>query len=96
MLVPSGYPQNFMGVASTSRLVTFNWDPPPILEQNGVITVYSINITVANGGETIQRSSSETSLSIDTLMPFTTYFCIIAASTSVSIEPFSMVFTLKT
>ena len=85
-----------MGTAYTSRSVTFSWDPPPSDQHNGIIIEYFINITVANSGETFQESTTEHSLSIYTLQPFTTYFCIIAASTSAGIGPYSTVFTLQT
>ena len=85
-----------MGTAYTSRSITFTWDPPPLDQQNGIIIEYFINITVANNGETFQEATTERSLSIYTLRPFTTYFCIIAASTSAGIGPYSTVFTLQT
>ena len=94
--VPSSYPQNFMATASNSHSVTFSWDPPPPDQQNGIITQYFINITIANSGETFQESTAERSLSINTLQPFTTYLCVIAASTSTGIGPYSMVVTLTT
>ena len=94
--VPSGYPQSFMGTTPTSRSAIFTWDPPPPDQQNGLIVEYFINITVANSGETFQETTTENSLSIYTLKPFTTYFCIIAASTSAGIGPYSTVFTLQT
>ena len=43
-----------------------------------------------------QLTSTTTSLTVSTLQPFTTYFCIIAASTSVGMGPFSTVVTLQT
>ena len=94
--MPSGYPQNFLGVASTSHSATFTWDTPPSNEQNGIIIEYFINITIADSGEIFQESTSENSLSIHTLAPFTTYLCIISASTSAGIGPYSTVFTLQT
>ena len=85
-----------MGTAYNSRSVTFTWDPPPLDQQNGIVIEYFINVTVANSGETFQESTTELSLSIYTLQSFTTYFCIIAASTSAGIGPYSTVFTLQT
>lgn len=85
-----------MATASTSHSVTFSWDPPPPDEQNGIITEYFINITVANSGDIFQESTAEHSLSINTFQPFTTYLCVIAASTSAGTGPYSMVLTLTT
>ena len=65
-------------------------------QQNGIIILYTINVTVADSGEMFQLTSTTTSLTVSTLQPFTTYFCIIAASTSVGMGPFSTVVTLQT
>ena len=94
--VPSSYPQNFLVAASSSRSATITWEPPQLTEQNGIIILYTINVTIAGSGEMFQLTSTTTSLTVSTLRPFTTYFCIIAASTSVGIGPFSMVVTLQT
>ena len=95
-IVPTSYPQNFVAVASSSRSATVTWDPPPIPQQNGIIILYTINVTVADSGEMFQLTSTTTSLTVSTLQPFTTYFCIIAASTSVGMGPFSTVVTFQT
>ena len=65
-------------------------------QQNGIIILYTINVTVADSGEMFQLTSTTTSLTVSTLQPFTTYFCSIAASTSVGMGPFSTVITLQT
>ena len=95
-IVPSDYPQDFVGIASTSRSANFTWDPPPVDHQNGIISEYFINITDAVSGDTLHLSTSETSLSIDFLQPFTIYFCVISSATSVGVGPHSTVFTLET
>ena len=94
--VPSSYPQNFTAVATSSRSAIVTWDAPPMAQQNGIIILYTINVTVADSGEMFQLTSTTTSLTVSTLQSFTTYFCIIAASTSVGMGPFSTVFTLQT
>ena len=68
-------------------------------EQNGVITSYTINITETGSGNTIQRtvsSSQDASITVESLLPFTTYSCSIAASTAVGMGPFSILVTLNT
>ena len=94
--VPSSYPQSFLAVASSSRSAIITWEPPRLTDQNGIIVLYTINVTVADSGELFQLTSTTTSLTVTTLRPFTSYFCIIAASTSVGIGPFSTVITLQT
>ena len=95
-LVPRGVPQNFVAMATSSRSAVFSWDQPLPEEQNGIITGYDIHITVAETGESIQLSSDSTSLTVDTLSPFTTYQSIIAARTSVGVGPFSSTLSLST
>lgn len=94
--VPNAYPQNFVGVASSPRSALFTWEPPSPDKQNGIIVEYLINITAANTGETFQQSTAENSLRIDNLKPYTTYLCIVAASTSAGIGPFSTVLSIQT
>ena len=95
-LVPSGVPLNFVAAATSSRSAVFSWDQPLPEEQNGIITGYGIRIIVVETGEILQLSSDSTSLTVDTLSPFTTYQSIIAARTSVGVGPFSSTFTLRT
>ncbi len=87
-----------MGTIDSSRSVTFNWEAPLAEEQNGEIVSYTLNITSADTGVIIQRTvpSTQTTISVFSLAPFTTYFCSIAASTSVDIGPFSTLLTVNT
>ena len=94
--VPNGYPQNFMGTADTSRSAVLVWNPPPAEEQNGIIVNYVINVTEADSGVTFQLFSRNTSVSVNSLLPFTSYNFLIAASTSVGVGPFSRLLTLQT
>ena len=96
--VPSGYPQMFMESVDSSHSVTFRWSAPLVEEQNGVIISYTMNITEARSGQITQRivPSSQTSATINSLFPFTTYFCSITASTSVNRGPFSPTLTVNT
>ena len=47
-------------------------------------------------GEEFQLTSTTTSYNVTNLRPYTTYQCIIAASTSVGIGPFSTIVTILT
>lgn len=85
-----------MGTATTSRSAVLTWDPPLPGEQNGIIVNYIINVTEADSGVSFQLFSMNTSLSVESLLPFTSYNLLIAASTSVGIGPFSMLLTLQT
>ena len=95
-VVPSGYPQSFSASATSSRSAILTWDPPNPEDRNGIVTEYTINVSAVETGEVFQLTSATTSLTVTLLRPFTTYRCLIAASTSVGIGPFSTVFTLVT
>ena len=94
--VPSGYPQNIEIRAVSSRMSTLSWDPPNYEDRNGVIIGYVINVTNTRRNETLQYTSNTTALTLSTLSPYTTYYCIVAARTSVGTGPFSAVITLRT
>ena len=94
--VPNGSPQNITATEISSRSATLTWSPPLLEDQNGNITAYFINATVVGSGEMFQLVSQSTILEIDTLIPYTTYSILIAASTSVGSGPFSTVLTIQT
>ena len=94
--VPSGYPQNVEARAVSSRMSTLSWNPPNYEDRNGIIIGYVINVTNTRRSETLQYTSNTTALTLSTLSPYTTYYCIVAARTSVGAGPFSTVITLDT
>ena len=95
-VVPTGSPLNFTVVPTTSRSAEATWSPPSANEQNGVIIRYVINVTVVGTGHTFQLISTNTTLTVTNLTPYTTYNCIIAAETSAGTGPFSSQFTVST
>ena len=95
-IVPSGYPQSFSVIPATSRSALLQWNPPNAADRNGILTEYTINVSAVETGEDFQLISTNTSLIVTYLRPYTTYQCIIAASTSVGIGPFSTVVTVIT
>ena len=94
--MPSGYPQSFEATATSSKTSTLSWDPPNFEDRNGIIIGYVINITSAHANETTEYASNTTTLALTTLSPYTTYYCIVAARTSVGTGPFTPVLTLLT
>jgi len=83
----------------SSQSVSFIWDTVILEEQNGVITSYTVEVSEASNGQVaVSRilPSSEMSLTVNTLLPFTTYLCTIATSTLVGRGPFSQILTLTT
>ena len=95
-LAPSMPPENLTVEATTSESITLSWSPPDMQSQNGIIMGYLINVTEIETGETFQVSSATTNLVIQSLRPFTTYVCVIAAETSGGTGPFSISLTVQT
>ena len=94
--VPSAPPLNVTVVNATSELVTLTWYPPLREHRNGIITGYLINLTVEVAGDTVEFSSNTTNLTVDGLMPYTTYLFIVAAETIAGTGPFSLIVSVRT
>ena len=95
-VAPSGPPQSITVHANSARSLYITWNPPAAAEQNGIITSYTINITGVESGEQLQLLSESESANVTGLTPYTTYLCIVAASTAIGPGPFSMQITNKT
>ena len=80
-LVPSGPPQNFINLV-TSRTLTLSWSPPLPPQRNGVIINYLITCSL-EGSIINSTRTSNTSLTITGLQPFTNYTCTVRAATIV-------------
>ena len=88
-VAPSGPPQTITAQASSARRLYIAWDPPAAAEQNGIIISYIVNITGVETGEQLQLTAQSQSVNVTGLTPYTTYFCIVAASTAIGPGPFS-------
>ena len=95
-LEPSAPPQVFTATPLSSRSVYLLWDPPLLEEQNGAIIGYIINVTALETGEMFQFYSDSNDLTLDSLRPYTTYICVIAAQTAIGIGPFSIAYEVTT
>jgi len=85
------------GDATSHESIFLSWDPPLFEEQNGVITGYIINVTNLRREETMQFSVMDSrNLSVGSLLPHTTYACIVAAHTMVGTGTFSQQFLVRT
>jgi len=72
------------------------WDLPLAEDRNGIIISYLINVTGIETGEQLQLTSDSESVNVTALTPYTTYFCIVAASTVVGTGPFSRGVSIQT
>ena len=95
-VAPSGPPQTTTAQASSARRLYIAWDPPAAAEQNGIIISYIVNITGVETGERVQLITQSQSVNVTGLTPYTTYLCIVAASTAIGPGPFSIVTTIRT
>ena len=77
-------------------MISVQWDPPQLQEQNGDITGYRVSIIPIISGEILDYETSEHSLVVEGLLPHTTYECIVAAMTIVGTGPFSGIVTVTT
>ena len=55
-----------------------------------------MNITSIETGEQLQLTAQSQSVNVTGLTPYTTYLCIVAASTAIGPGPFSIVTTIRT
>ena len=93
---PSGFPQDFSVSVVMSRSLSLIWNPPPLEDQNGVIIHYRINVTVLDSMEMFQLLSDNSSITVNSLTPYTTYNFTIAAETAVGVGPFNGAYTVMT
>ena len=69
-----------------------SWDPPPFLDQNGVITGYQLIITNhnrTNSSAFVANVTNSTSYIAIMLQEFEVYNIVIAARTHIGLGPFS-------
>ncbi len=95
-VVPSAPPSNIMANLSDPTSILLFWDPPDPENKNGKIVRYAIDVTRKNTGKNFQLFTSQTSITIENLVPYTVYACMVAASTVAGVGPFSGIFTVTT
>ncbi|EDV21450.1 uncharacterized protein TRIADDRAFT_30409, partial [Trichoplax adhaerens] len=90
--VPSSPPTNVSIIPISARSISVSWQPPPISDQNGIITNYSISYysTKRSHGGEMQVSSETASFVIRQLIPYTDYNITVKASTIIGFGPYSM------
>ena len=94
--VPSGFPENITTIATDSRTLAIMWTPPPEDLQNGIIVDYTVNITVTETGESFQHTTDgNTTLLLTGLHPYYTYSITVAASTSIGLGPYTVMYFIR-
>ena len=74
------------------EMVDFFWEPPPLDQQNGIITEYNIVCTPSGSGQPVNNSvtddmSGTLNATVGMFIPATQYSCAITASTRVGPGP---------
>ena len=85
----------FNATATSPYSAYLTWEPLDEEDQNGVIIGYVIQVTILETNTTVYLFSNTTYLVVNTLRPWRTYICIIAARTSVGTGPYGSVFVLQ-
>jgi len=79
----------------TSRSIFLTWDTQESANQNGIIQMYTIDMTEAETGENLQLISEHTEFHLDKLHPYYTYSFVISAVTT-GRGPLSTVYNVTT
>lgn len=77
--------------------ISLTWQLPLLEDRNGVILGYVVRITSVSGRtETREITTTNTSITITTLIPYTVYECVVAAYTRVGTGPSSNIVLART
>ena len=92
---PPGYVENFTIISVSATSITLSWEEPVQDQQHGIIIGYIINFLALDDYSTFNLTSTSTSLTVNTLKPYCTYACVIAAQTVAGTGPFGnqLIFT---
>ena len=85
-----------MNSSISSQSAIISWSAPEEHYQNGIIISYTVLVFEFGSEESLQFTSSDTSITLTSLMPYSSYFISVAASTSVGLGPYSTTITLNT
>ena len=83
------------GVAQSPTVLLFTWSPPPLVDINGIILYYVVELRETETGQRWTLTTPGVNLTVESLHPYFTYQCEVAAHT-VGRGPFSVPFQLKT
>ena len=73
----------------TSTVLYTSWQPPPLLEQNGVITHYTITVSDEDHLILINDHTDQLEITMEGLLPFHQYYVSIVASTKIGFGPYT-------
>ncbi len=86
--MPTGSPIGLSVIVLNSTDVQISWSPPPLSEQNGIISSYYLSVTDSDIEVAFTPLiTNMTSTTFGGLVPYTIYYCTVAAYTSVGGGP---------
>ena len=91
---PTVAPANLRGFAPDHSSISLEWDAPPTLLLNGILTAYVIRVTERETGNMFEYNTTSTSIVLNDLHPHYVYECRVGAYT-VEQGPFSTVFAVQ-
>ena len=94
-VAPSSPPQSVSGVAESPTVLSFTWSPPPLVDINGIILYYEVELREIETEQRWTFFALGDDLRLGSLHPYFTYQCEVAAHT-VARGPFSDPFQLET
>ena len=80
--VPSAPPRNLSVISVNSTTMTLSWDPPPFDQINGYIRHYVVTVTELETILEFQEEPTNTQVTLQSLHPYYTYTCRVAAVTT--------------
>ena len=90
LTVPGAPPRNISHEVLSSSEVKLSWEPPPLDQQNGIITGYLVYVLTVNRQTLGTRSSNNRAFTVTSLEEHTSYKFEIAAKTQIGVGPFYM------
>ena len=85
-----------MSIVPSSAALTLTIDKPLPEHQNGIITGYRARVTQASNGNTREQTSTNTTVTVSSLTPYTQYFVNVAARTVNGTGPFGESYEVTT
>ena len=90
LTVPGAPPRNISHEVLSSSEVKLSWEPPPLDQQNGIITGYLVYVLTVNRQTLGIHSSYNRTFTVTSLKEHTSYKFEIAARTQIGVGPFYM------
>ena len=90
-IAPTAPPLSLTANSESSTSLSLQWLPPPEDGSNGIIIAYSVNVTHASNGDSIEFTDiQDPYLTVESLRPYTQYSCSVAAHTVIGMGPYSI------